>query len=237
MMEKKIALLFFSRNATLEGCRKAWFSAGSREKNRRLAASFIHHTHRTLQRTDLPVFHYHEGNQSGETFGEKLANAFQEIFQQGYHGVIAVGNDTPGIDRVDWQQLSDQLMSGRCIIGPNFRRGAYLIGITAEVFDRERFQQLPWQSARLLEALVAFCRKSDQTPLLLHKLRDANTADDLKQLVRELLLSSRLKKTLLLLLSATVQGFLKAIEDFRRQLFLLGRAHFRAPPVILFPFR
>lgn len=228
--KKKIALLFFSRSAAAEGREKAWFSVGTSTKNQTLAASLVRHTHQVLKQSGLPVFHFHEGNQCGQTFGERLANAYQQIFDLGYEGVIAVGNDTPELDRIDWKELCAALAAGECLIGPTFRQGAYLIGITADAFDQQDFAALPWQSGRLLQRLIHFCTTSKVKPVLLTTLRDVNTRADLKKLTKNALVDHPLGILIRQLLTAVKEILIKRSIALRLSLYLLGHAHFRAPP-------
>lgn len=231
MQQKQIALLFFSRNASAEGRKKAWFSAGEGGRNKTLATSLIAQTHQVLIKTGLPIFHIHEGLQHGETFGQRLANAYQSVFDLGYYGVIAVGNDTPGIDLIDWQELSTQLKGGHCIIGPTYRRGAYLIGITADLFDKRAFQELPWCSRGLFQALVQFC-SGISTPFILSRLRDINRRSDLTRLLTDANLNGRFISIIrnLLFPTAAINGELN--YHLRSSQYLLGHAHFRAPPLV-----
>lgn len=232
MSKKKIALLFFSRSAALESCEKAWFSAEAGKRNRFLANSLVNHTHRILRRSGYPVFHFHENNQRGDTFGQRLADAYQQVFALGFEAVVAVGNDTPQIGRIDWAQVSKSLAAGKCVIGPNFRRGAYLIGLTSESFNKASFQRLPWQSPRLLETLLQYCSLPDHPPVLLATFRDINTSSDIWMLARNSSLGIFLRK----LVGTVISGFFpvppRSHRPMRSGLFRLGRAHFRAPPVI-----
>ncbi|MEZ4984753.1 MAG: DUF2064 domain-containing protein [Saprospiraceae bacterium] len=98
----------------------------------------------------------------------------------GYQAVICIGNDSPQLaEVVNWQQVATQLASGRCVIGPSHRGGAYLIGITATRFCPQRFQQLPWQSRQLLSRLQDYCRDTTLEPALLAPLADINSKAEL----------------------------------------------------------
>lgn len=230
---KKIALLYFSRSAELEGRKKAWFSSGAHRKNRTLASSLIIKSLAAVRRSGFPVFHYHEGLQRGRTFGERLANAYQDIFEQGYTAVIAVGNDTPEIARIDWRRVGRELSAGSCVLGPTLRAGAYLIGITAEAFDRERFQQLPWQSHRLLDALADYCTLEEQGPVFIATLRDLNGYRDLKKLVQSATLDAYLKRLILFLLYCERRIIYYYHTSFLSLSPLLGDSPLRAPPSTL----
>ena len=197
---KNIALVYFSRNAARESQEKNWFSGRHTGSNKALASSLIIQSTRIVEATGFPVFHYHEGNQRGRTFGQRIARAYQEVFAQGYDAVIAVGNDSPELATTDWQEIEDQLTAGRCVIGPSLRGGAYLVGLTAEVFHQEKFQHLPWQTHRLFSALTRFCTVREDRPVLLETLRDVNTWHDLQKLVKKSDFAGSFKRILLRLL-------------------------------------
>ncbi len=230
MDEKKIALLYFSRQASAESRKKRWFSGNSHRKNRALASSLILQSLQVVQQSGFPVFHFHEGNQKGRTFGERLANAYQEVFDLGYDAVIATGNDTPDIAAVNWQDVRKKLNSGKCVLGPSLRGGTYLIGLTAEAFRKSAFEQLPWQSNKLLAALQQFCERiNDDAPAILEKLRDLNSYHDLVKVVKTGNVTLWLKQIILQLLHKTAQTC--ALPDILLNTTLLINMPFRAPPV------
>ena len=228
-INEKIALLYFSRNAAAEGRAKAWFSGNSAKKNSALASSLIHQSSRVLQQTGFPLFHYHEGNQKGKTFGERIANAHEEVFSLGYEAIITVGNDSPEIGNTNWHEVGSQLASGKCVIGPSLRGGAYLIGITKDAFEKEQFQNLPWQTSQLFDALFQFCHLQEETPFLLETLRDINSWHDLKKVLKSSLITTSFKRLILWLFSLKQSLFIYRFA-FIPASPLLTNSPFRAPP-------
>ena len=232
--EKKIALLYFSRNAESEGRQKSWFPTGSANKNTALASSLILQTSNVLSQSGFPVFHFHEGNQQGQTFGERLANAYGEVFRLGYDAVIAVGNDTPDIHKINWQYVGRELASGKCVLGTSLRGGAYLIGITSEAFHKDQFQHLPWQSGRLFVALSKYCILTENDSLcLLESLRDINSWHDLKKLTKSLDSRHILKKLIRLLFISGNRPFQARANSFIDTILSLNLS-LRAPPNSIF---
>ena len=229
MDEKKIALLYFSRQASAESRKKRWFSGNSSGKNRALASSLILQSLKVVQQSGFPVFHFHEGNQKGRTFGERLANAYQEVFDLGYDAVIATGNDTPEIAAVNWQAVREQLNAGNCVLGPSFRGGTYLIGLTVEAFQKNAFKQLPWQTNKLLVALQQFCERPAHAPIILETLRDLNSYHDLIKVVKTGNIAIWLCQKIRQLLQNLVPG--NASPDILSNTTLLINMPFRAPPV------
>lgn len=205
--ESNIALIYFSRRAYAESRKKSWFPNKAYDSNRAIASSLILQTSGRVRESGLPIFHYHEGNQKGATFGERLANAYQDVFNLGYQGAIAIGNDTPEIADIKWAEVSNQLQSGKCVIGPSLRGGAYLIGITAEVFNKQAFQKLPWQTNKLFTALTRFCTNRQHNPYVLKRLRDINSYYDLQRLVKNSYLGQYFKRLILRLLSCNKRHY------------------------------
>ncbi|MFT4737012.1 MAG: hypothetical protein ACI92W_001121 [Paraglaciecola sp.] len=223
-----IALLYFSRQAEAEQRAKPWMK-GHKNPNS-VASSLIRQSSRLLANANLPVFHFHEGNQVGGNFGERIAHAFHTIFAQGYRGVIAVGNDTPGLTQGHLTEAHEALSLGHSILGPSRNKGAYLIGMTSDQFDVETFSQLPWQSNKLFDTLQDFCRQN-QVCSLLPCLQDLNSFSDLKQLILHKEVPVGYARLLLFLASA--QETTHPIERKTNSNTINLSQHRRGPPALL----
>lgn len=198
--EKKIALIFFSRNAKAESKDKQWLN-GNDELNRHLASNIIDHASASVRESGFPVFHFHEGNQEGKTFGERFANAYREVFDLGYESVVSVGNDIPDLSNTAWDEVALQLNAGKAVVGKTKRGGAYLIGFSRVQFDYEGFRALPWQKSNLFDSLLNhFTNRSTKTALL-STLRDLNSFHDLIHFMKDLKGKSSLKPVLKALLT------------------------------------
>lgn len=171
-MNQSTAILLFSRGAAAEARAKA-FGPGQR-----VAEGLIRRTERKLARTGLPVIRSDESNQQGSGFGERLAHAVQEVFDRGYARVIVVGNDCTSIQTSHLRSAAQQLETGKQVLGPDRRGGAWLIGLQRETFEAEGFRNLRWETAGLYEDLTAFL----PGVVGLAKLHDVNSLGDLRRL-------------------------------------------------------
>ncbi len=171
MTESTTAILLFSRRASSEAQHKYWLAPARAGANLALARDLVREAGRTADRSGLPVYHFHEGKQRGHSFGERLANAFADLFARGYQSVIAIGNDTPGLRRLEWTDVVQPLAAGQQVIGRTVQGGAYLIGLQAERFDRASFEALPWETADLGTALEAWMARAVALEVL-HELND-----------------------------------------------------------------
>jgi glycosyltransferase A (GT-A) superfamily protein (DUF2064 family) len=228
MSEQSIALLYFSRNADLESQKKAWFSGNATYKNKQLAKSLIQQSSQAVYQSGFPVYHFHEGNQKGENFGERLANAYQELYEKGFNAVIAVGNDSPEIAGLDWQQIRHDLQTGKNVLGKSCRGGAYLLGITRASFQKDAFQNLPWKNNQLYTELFRQLNSYEEV-VELDVLRDINSFFDLKKILFSKGITSLFRKIVTHLLKVE-QNFQFSLPHFRS--YLISDSRLRAPPVV-----
>ncbi|MFW6348098.1 MAG: DUF2064 domain-containing protein [Cyclonatronaceae bacterium] len=181
---RNIAVLFFSRSAAAES-RSKQFVKGNAAQNERISRLLIDTALDNVRASGLPCFVFDESQQVGKTFGTRLSNAFQAIYDKGFDAVISVGNDTPALSQVAWPEVIRSLQQGRAVIGPSHSGGAYLIGMPKALFDVRRFQALPWRSSALLGALQPFLSTDGNAPpLLLAPCHDINSGRELRYFLR-----------------------------------------------------
>ncbi|WP_236969563.1 DUF2064 domain-containing protein [Membranihabitans marinus] len=221
--------MFFSLSAECEIQRKTWLKKGSRKSNLSIARLFNTYNKSILKQTGLSIHHYDERQQIGQNFGERLANAHQKIFDQGYEAIITVGNDCLELNRLDWENIIQNISAGRSVLGPSLRDGAYLIGLTKTAFNYIDFQILPWQTNQLYTALNEYIHENTQQYFELPRLRDINNGQDLWTITHGSTISVRLKINLLRLLAVTHCPLF--IQSFPPTLFYwLKDNSLRAPP-------
>ncbi|MBK6264111.1 DUF2064 domain-containing protein [Marivirga sp. S37H4] len=227
--KENIAIIFFSRKASQDGRYKDFVSNKKSVKNKTISASFIAKTQQTLEATNIPVYHFHQGNQTGNTFGEKLANAYQEIFNLGYEGIIAVGNDSPELANANWNDIQNKLSKGDSVLGPSLRGGTYLIGLTKETFNKQAFASLPWQTHQLFDELSKLCESKAQVHIL-ERIRDINTYSDLKLFIKKASIDLVFKKIIQYILNLRTEEKVSLTPLFITSPLLIG-SPFRAPPL------
>lgn len=150
-----IAVLFFSRSAPAEAACKQFIQPGRHTQNANIAQSLISHTLRQIKQARLPYFHIDEQHQIGSNFGERFSHAFNTLFDRGYDYVISVGNDIPQMQAHHIREAANKLRSGKKIVlGPDTDGGTWLMGYSREAFSADRFRQLPWNTDRLLDAIL-----------------------------------------------------------------------------------
>ena len=176
--QKNIALLFFSRSPLAESRHKRFVDRDP-SKNRQVADLMVSQSLRHVQNSGLPYFLFDESRQKGNTFGERLTNAFNELFQKGFDGVIAVGNDCPGLGTVNWELITQMMKQNRPVLGPTPDGGSYLIGLTRDSFHKDSFRQIPWKTHNVHQSLCTYLLNGGFDLYEIDPQRDINTFDDL----------------------------------------------------------
>ena len=172
---QNIALLLFLRNESEEALAKP-LARGGRRINKAVFQKLNHHAQRQARRSGLPLLTVKGRQQSGHTFGERLANAFEFAFAQGYGRIIAIGNDCLALDAARLIEAARCLEHTNVVLGPARDGGVYLLGLSRQAYDRRFFLKLPWQTSRLGSALRQYAGQWGHTPLLLSVEEDADDA-------------------------------------------------------------
>lgn len=176
--QKHIALLYFSRSPLAESRHKRFVNRDP-SKNRKVADLLVSQSLRHVENSGLPYFLFDEARQKGDTFGERLTNAFDELFKKGFDGVIAVGNDCPGLGSVNWELITQMMKQNRPVLGPTPDGGSYLIGLTRYSFRKESFRQIPWKTRDVYKSLSANLLSDGFDLYEIDTQRDINKFDDL----------------------------------------------------------
>lgn len=174
------AVLYFSLTPAAEARHKSFCKSNNFYKNYKIAGLLRNHTQKQIKDTGLQVFVYDENNQTGDNFGERLANAFSEIFKKGFQYVIAVGNDTPRLQSKHITEAHNYL-TGRdkdIVIGPAPDGGTWLMGFSSTAFVADQFIELAWNTTGLLSSFFNKFQQSQRIQLL-EFFEDIDDEDDL----------------------------------------------------------
>lgn len=115
--------------------------------------------------------------QDGKDLGERLSNAFQERFNEGYERVAVIGSDSPSLPiAVIEQALSSEK---DFTIGPSVDGGYYLIGMAGRK-PVGVFEGVSWGSDKVLAQTLERVGKSGCSLELLPPWYDVDRPEDLK---------------------------------------------------------
>jgi rSAM/selenodomain-associated transferase 1 len=123
--------------------------------------------------------------QQGGDLGERMAEAFRELFAEGADEVLLIGSDIPQIDSFLIAGYFQALQAYDVVIGPAADGGYYLIGFTRKSFEEDLFERIDWSTERVYRQTLERARKQGLSVHSGRTLRDIDTYEDLESLVNQ----------------------------------------------------
>ena len=115
--------------------------------------------------------------QSGTDLGERMKNAFNAAFADGYSKVILIGSDLPDMKAEILEEAFSKLEKSEVVLGPAEDGGYYLLGMQK---DRNFiFENMPWSKSNLLKMTENKLEKAKVSHALLNTLNDIDNEHDL----------------------------------------------------------
>lgn len=122
----------------------------------------------------------HKVVQYGNDLGEKMKNAFLQLFKTGYKFVLIIGTDCPGITANILEGAFSELNNHDVVIGPANNGGYYLLGM--KKIHNALFQKIAWSTAVVLHSTIERCSTYNLSYSLLKVLSDVDKEKDLVHL-------------------------------------------------------
>lgn len=193
---KKKALIIFARTPELGKVKTRLAASLGNHGALGVYIFLLKHTIREAALSDADVFLYISGGvegwsaisipegfqvkaQQGEDLGERMNQAFTEIFGLGYQQVIVIGSDCYELYSSNLHDAFEQVEAGKAVIGPARDGGYYLLGLPCMLetifFNKE------WSTPSLLPATLRDLQKEELPVFILETLSDIDTVEDLRQ--------------------------------------------------------
>jgi glycosyltransferase A (GT-A) superfamily protein (DUF2064 family) len=169
------AILVFAQSPTRDAADKRLPGA------ERLFKDLTRQTLQKARRTGFPVFHFDEGMQDGNSFGERLSGAMQSLFDRGIEHLVVIGNDSPDLTTATLNEAVMALEDKKAVLGPADDGGVYLIGLRKDQFEYGQFLQLPWRQEHLFQQMILWIRARglEEVEVLSYKM-DLDTQKDFR---------------------------------------------------------
>ena len=226
---KQSAILIFSRSKSQEASNKVFYSGKGKKTNEKIADALIQNTIQVARNSGLPVFIKFTHQQFGNTFGERLGNAMDEVFQRGFNNVIAIGNDCPSLNSETLSKVNTILQEKKLVIGPAIDGGLYLIGINRKYFDKKSFAQFSWRHHTLIDDWITFASNNCISYTTLPQLEDIDDHQALSRFLNSHELFSSLRKKLEFILATIIQKTNSRVTCINTYFFQNNNA-LRGPP-------
>jgi len=224
---KNTALLLFTRSAEEEAIAKDFTDVHSFHANLLIAKNLISHTEKIARDSRLPCFTINTALQTGNSFADKLKNAFRGIFQLGFENVIAIGNDCPELNPTDLLHAAQNLQKKDVVIGPASDGGLYLIGLKHNFLRTELFNNIPWGTDQVSSAFIQYLNSISADFIVTEQKTDMDHRFDLIKIILNPFLSFSFRKTLAAILASIDSYCLKFYSNpltsiFRKYSLLRG---------------
>ena len=190
---KTDALIIFVRNPELGKVKTRLAKTIGKENALSIYNQLLLHTMNTTEtlECDLFVFYdtiindddiwkdtiYNKKTQFGNNLGERMKNAFQELFNLGYKNCIIVGSDLFDLQAKHIKEAFDKLEKNDVVIGPAEDGGYYLLGLKKMV--PALFSNKNWGTQTVLKDTLNDLVKFSVD--LLETLNDIDTFEDLEK--------------------------------------------------------
>jgi len=115
--------------------------------------------------------------QRGDTLGEKISNAFKEVFSSEAENAVIIGTDCIDVSSKTINLAISSLHNRDVVLGPAEDGGNYLLGLNRQ--RPEIFQDIEWGTNRVLDQTIERVKEKKLTYELLQTLKDIDTIDDL----------------------------------------------------------
>ena len=121
--------------------------------------------------------------QSGSNLGERMKNAFQQVFEEGVERAVIIGSDCPSLNKKIVKNAFDRLKEKDLVIGPSEDGGYYLLGMNR--YYETLFEDIEWSTESVLESTL---QKAESNRLKVFQLPILNDIDNLEDLKRSSLM-------------------------------------------------
>ncbi len=118
--------------------------------------------------------------QSGIDLGERMQNAFDYAFKNGYEQVLIIGTDCFELTSSIIEEAFLKLKIHDVVIGPAQDGGYYLLGM--KKLYPLLFKNIAWSTHTVFEETIAACNQLSLNYYLLPQLNDVDEEKDLKYL-------------------------------------------------------
>jgi rSAM/selenodomain-associated transferase 1 len=124
--------------------------------------------------------------QRGDSFGERLFHAADDLSRLGYESCCLIDSDSPTLPRALLKAAIEELSrpGERMVLGPADDGGYYLIGVKRA--ERHLFEEIAWSTSEVAAQTIARAREIKLDVALLPAWYDVDDAETLRRLCVEL---------------------------------------------------
>ncbi len=188
----KKAIILFTKNPELGKVKTRLAKTLGDEKALEIYKKLLHHTQTIVSEiaVDKFIFYsdtiiendswsnkkYYKKLQKGVDLGERMNNAFQELFEVNYDSICIIGSDCFELNSEIINQAFQNLKTNEIVIGPTFDGGYYLLGMNKP--NSKLFENIIWSTETVFEETINKIKTQNIKYLTLTKLNDVDEEID-----------------------------------------------------------
>lgn len=123
--------------------------------------------------------------QAGHDLGEKMSNAFADVFREQVDLAVLIGSDIPYLDSSLIGEFFSKLMEYPLVLGPARDGGYYLIGFQRQLFTPRVFQNIAWSTATVFKETLQRAKESTLRVYSGKMLVDIDTLEELRSVLSD----------------------------------------------------
>ncbi len=139
---------------------------------------FVFYSSHILQEDIWNNKHFFQQVQAGSDLGERMKNAFDVTFQNGYDKIVIIGTDCPDLNAAIIMNAFVYLNLHDVVIGPAEDGGYYLLGM--KQLHSHLFENITWSTSIVLDETGTKCAALQLDYCLLPVLKDIDEEKDLQ---------------------------------------------------------
>ncbi|MGZ5302598.1 MAG: TIGR04282 family arsenosugar biosynthesis glycosyltransferase [Bacteroidia bacterium] len=141
---------------------------------------FVYYNEFIPTKDEWPANAYQKALQKGDGLGEKMSNAFKEIFSEDYTKVVLMQPDCPKMTDTMIEKAFKVLDTHDFVIGPTMDGGFYLVGMKEH--HPQLFANKTYSTAEIYNETIAEIEKMGKSFFKLPALVDIDMEEDLGKL-------------------------------------------------------
>jgi hypothetical protein len=122
--------------------------------------------------------------QRGHDMGERMFNAFADVFAMGFERAALIGSDLPDLPPERILGAFERLADADVVLGPAADGGYYLMGCRRNSLLLSLFSGMSWGGASVCADTIRRIEQAGLRPALVEPWRDIDTCEDLKRFYR-----------------------------------------------------
>lgn len=129
---------------------------------------------------DIPYFeNYIPKLQEGDDLGQKMCNAFSEVFKLGFQKVGIIGTDCFDLKEGDLSDNFQLLNDSDVVFGPSHDGGYYFLGM--KLLHQSVFENINWSTEKVLQQSLEKVKNLDASYSLGVELSDVDEVSDVEK--------------------------------------------------------